>query len=222
MGRRGDGDGPGDGRWGRGALLAVLLVASGCASTPAPGAPSPLEVPRHETLRATLWVQTAAEFPALFLQAYLRGVALLPEALDDREWTAAPVEQRSGFQDLPPAVVLDIDETVLDNSPYQARRIEAQGEFTTRRAYIASRYRILVVAGDDLNDFVPARISREERSALVERYRDHWGERWLILPNPIYGSWESAVTEWNPDLTPEERRRLQDRALDPARSGVRR
>jgi acid phosphatase len=261
-----------------------------------------VEVPRHETHRATLWVQTAAEFPALSLQAYLWGVALLPQALDDRQWTAAPVEQRSGFQDLPPAVVLDIDETVLDNSPYQARRIEAQGEFTpeswnewvlearakplpgalefvrtadslgvavfyvsnreaeleeatrknlleagfplgdgtedrilsrserpdwgsdktTRRAYIASRYRILMVAGDDLNDFVPARISREERSALVERYRDYWGERWLILPNPIYGSWESAVTEWNPDLTPEERRRLQDRALDPARSGVRR
>jgi 5'-nucleotidase (lipoprotein e(P4) family) len=302
MGGRVSRNGPGDGRGKRAALLPVLLLVVGCASTPAPGAPSPVEVPRHETLRATLWVQTAAEFPALFLQAYRAGVVVLPEALDDRQWTAAPVEQRTGYQDLPPAVVLDIDETVLDNSPYQARRIEAQGEFTpqswnewvlearaaplpgaleftrtadslgvavfyvsnreaeledatrenllevgfplgdgtedrilsrserpdwgsdktTRRAYIASRYRILMVVGDDLNDFVPARISREERSALVERYRDYWGERWIVLPNPIYGSWESAVTEWNPDLTPEERRRLQDRALDPARSGVRR
>jgi len=32
-------------------------------------------------------------------------------------------------KDLPPAVVLDIDETVLDNSPYQARVIKSDGEF---------------------------------------------------------------------------------------------
>lgn len=295
--RRGAGGG---GAWSRVALLAALVPAvAACASgaTPPPALPGAPDVPRHETLRATLWVQTAAEFPALYLQAYRAGIAVLPLALADRDWTAAPVEQRSGYQDLPPAVVLDIDETVLDNSPYQARRIEAQGEFTpeswsewvlegtaeplpgaleftrqaealgvtvlyvsnreaeveeatrenlrragfplgdgtddrilsrserpdwgsdktTRRAHIAERYRILVLAGDDLNDFVPARISREERSALVERYRGFWGERWIILPNPIYGSWESAVTEWRTDLTPEERRLLQDRALDPAR-----
>src|SRR6185437_11320758 len=32
---------------------------------------------------------------------------------------AAPVEQTGDYQNLPPAIVLDIDETVLDNSLYQ-------------------------------------------------------------------------------------------------------
>ena len=43
----------------------------------------------------------------------------LDEALADKNWTAAPVEQKGDFRNLPPAVVLDVDETVLDNSPYQ-------------------------------------------------------------------------------------------------------
>jgi acid phosphatase len=39
----------------------------------------------------------------------------LDQALADKSWTAAPAEQKGEFADLPPAVVLDVDETVLDN-----------------------------------------------------------------------------------------------------------
>ena len=44
----------------------------------------------------------------------------LDEALADPTRTAAPAEQSGDFKDLPPAVILDVDETLLDTSLYQA------------------------------------------------------------------------------------------------------
>ena len=43
------------------------------------------------------------------------------EALKEKKWTAA-IEQTGEYKKLPPAVVLDVDETVLDNSPKQLER----------------------------------------------------------------------------------------------------
>ena len=64
-----------------------------------------------------------------------------------------------------------------------------------RRDHVASRYRVLLTLGDDLNDFVNAHDkTREERDALVRSNTDKWGSTWLILPNPMYGSWERALT----------------------------
>ena len=64
-----------------------------------------------------------------------------------------------------------------------------------RREHVASRYRVLLTLGDDLNDFVNAHDkTREERDALVRSNADKWGSTWLILPNPMYGSWEKALT----------------------------
>jgi acid phosphatase len=48
----------------------------------------------------------------------------LDEALGEPNWSAAP-EQSGDYRNLPPAVILDIDETVLDNSPGQARQVMA-------------------------------------------------------------------------------------------------
>ena len=31
------------------------------------------------------------------------------------------------------------------------------------------------------------------RAKLVDEYADKWGSRWLMLPNPCYGSWEGAI-----------------------------
>src|SRR5699024_4039422 len=56
----------------------------------------------------------------------------LPEALADPAWDALAAEDRPEGSDprgLPPAVVLDIDETVLDNSPYQARLIRDNARY---------------------------------------------------------------------------------------------
>ena len=58
---------------------------------------------------------------------------------------------------------------------------------------MAAGHRIVLLIGDDFNDFVAARMPRAERAALVERHRERWGERWIVLPNPNYGSWEGAL-----------------------------
>lgn len=63
-----------------------------------------------------------------------------------------------------------------------------------RRAWIAERYRVLLMLGDNLGDFVDGiETGLAERQALVDRHRDWWGRRWIMLPNPSYGSWEGAL-----------------------------
>jgi 5'-nucleotidase (lipoprotein e(P4) family) len=79
---------------------------------------------------ATLWLQSSSEYRALASSIYASAAAQLPEALADTRWSAA-LEQVAGYEGLAPAVILDIDETVLDNSPYQASLIEAKSDFAS-------------------------------------------------------------------------------------------
>ena len=281
-------------------LLAVLLGAcAGRRGAPRVEPPAPPDVaPRaeHPTLYSTLWVQTAAEYRATTWQTYAAAREAMLRALADTTWTAAIEQEGESFGGLPLAVIVDVDETVLDNVAFQARVILAEGAFdpeawaawvaeaqappvpgaaeflrladsigvtafyvtnrdhpleaatrrnleavglpvdpdvdvvlsrgereewtsdkSSRREWVAERYRIVLLVGDDFNDFVPARLPRSERDRLVERYRDRWGEEWIILPNPIYGSWEGALYGEGEELTAEDRARLRLEALDDLR-----
>ena len=253
--------------------LSAFLLLLGCSE------------PRkaHEDLDGTLWVQTSAEYRAVCRQAYLNAERQLHIALQDPYWSADPIQQQQladrqpGIAPLPPAVILDVDETVLNNSPYQARLIEGDGTFDldswhewvaesqadlipgvadflktaraknvtvffvtnrenavehatrsnlesqgvvpvndvdrifskrereawtsdkeTRRRYVAQRYRILLLIGDDLNDFVSVgnKPSAESRRELQDLHAEKWGVRWIMLPNPSYGGWERALYQW--------------------------
>jgi 5'-nucleotidase (lipoprotein e(P4) family) len=73
----------------------------------------------HEDLDAVLWMETSAEYYDCATQAYKTAKIALLNALGDPNATAA-VEQTNPFDKLPPAIILDVDETVLDNSPFQA------------------------------------------------------------------------------------------------------
>lgn len=87
---------------------------------------------QHDNLNAVLWVQTAAEYVGLTSQAYTTGQLALDEALEDPTWTAATEQsKRGGFGELPPAVILDVDETVLDNSAFQARLIQSGKSYSS-------------------------------------------------------------------------------------------
>ena len=83
----------------------------------------------NPTLQATLWVQNAVEYDALSLMAYQTASTKLEAALADKEWTASLEQVNMNVSSLPPAIVLDIDETVLDNSPFQARMIAQNSEY---------------------------------------------------------------------------------------------
>ena len=74
------------------------------------------------------------------------------------------------------------------------------GDKTARREYVASRYRVVMLVGDDLNDFVNAyEANAEQREAIVRNNASKWGTEWLIVPNPMYGSWERTITGGGPE-----------------------
>ena len=226
----------------------------------------------HENLNAVLWVQTSAEYRAAALQTYRAAEVNMLRALNDKTWTAA-VEQRRPAPELPPAVILDLDETVLDNSPFQAwvaatpgaafseqtwakwvsekraglvpgarefllaahahsvapfyisnrvcdpnkaddptvavlrahhlpfrpERLLCRtetGDKSPRRTLVAAGNRILLLIGDDFNDFLSlpqGQASVADRTTAVDGFQRYWGERWFMLPNPTYGSWERTV-----------------------------
>ena len=83
---------------------------------------------------------------------------------------------------------------------------EEQGwnrEKSTRRNFVAQTYRVIMLVGDDLSDFIPcmrsspkppctaAATSASRRNSVVEHAR-YWGKGWYILPNPMHGSWTSV------------------------------
>jgi 5'-nucleotidase (lipoprotein e(P4) family) len=280
-------------------FIAVLVVAcAGIVSNDCGRAAKPVTTPAarataagvplrtHENLNATLWMQTSVEYRASALQAYHTARLALDAALADPHWTAA-IEQTGDASSKPPAIVLDLDETVLDNSPFEARLIAEStlekpvpydesvwrrwvaerkataipgaaeflkyaesrhvtpiyvtnrnikgaqaddrdsGERDTmatlrklnipvkpdgstllmkgehgwdssdkrsRRAFVADTYRILLLVGDNFEDFVSVTDnSLAARDVLVSKYDEWWGSKWIVLPNPTYGSWEQAI-----------------------------
>lgn len=103
-----------------------------CADRVCPPCAEPVEVvdDGHANLNAVLWTQTSAEYDALALQTYRQAAMLLPELADNRRIFAAP-EQTEAPRAAEAAVILDLDETVLDNSAYQAWLIETGRHFAT-------------------------------------------------------------------------------------------
>ena len=264
----------------RALAAAAAALLGGCAVTGPP--------PGHEMLNAVLWQRDAAEYRAVAVQAYRLAAARLAEGLADPAWTAA-LEQEGDVSGLPPAVMLDIDETVLDNTPYEARIIRAYGaysratfaawceeaaagpvpgvtEFLARarslevavyfytarrealrsctlrnlarlglpvapdgsnllmggtaktawRSHVAATHRIVLLIGDNLEDFVTG--SRQDpaaRRAVMKRHRDRWGRQWIVLPNPMYGHWESAFYGFDHGLSREAKTGHKLEALEP-------
>jgi 5'-nucleotidase (lipoprotein e(P4) family) len=76
-----------------------------------------------------------------------------------------------------------------------------------RRRWIGARHRVVLVLGDNLGDFLDgASASRSVRQQLMAPYADWWGRRWFMLPNPSYGSWESALLVDCPEAKVDEGR----------------
>lgn len=97
-------------------ILSILLV--GCSQ------PSPTNN-SDALISSTLWLQSAPEAKLIQEQAYQFASAKLYRNLEDYAKMIDSTGERYR-----PAVVLDLDETVLDNSPYQARIIKDGQEFS--------------------------------------------------------------------------------------------
>ncbi len=107
------------------------LAATSCATPPpqpalksakAAGRCSPTMAFAAGGERATLWLRHSAEYRAASEIIYRAAATALRDGLADPDWTAEPAQ--SGYlSGLPPAVVMDLDETVLDNSAPQAKMI---------------------------------------------------------------------------------------------------
>ncbi len=105
-------------------FLALTLAALSAA------AQAPATSKTYESVDAVLWTQTSVEYQASTRQVYVAARAALDRALATPHWVAALEANYIGAQPQPPAVILDLDETVLDNSPYRAPLAKAGQRFT--------------------------------------------------------------------------------------------
>lgn len=104
-----------------------------------------------------------------------------------------------------------------------------------RRAAIATRYRILLQFGDSQGDFFslvppdnadPAERKRllaghltvTERNLIQRRWGAFFDDRWMALPNAMYGNWMNAINDYQA-LSVEERARLDASKLDTGEPG---
>lgn len=225
----------------------------------------PLSTANAGKLWSSLYQQRAAEYKALCFQAYNVAKLRLDEAL--RHKSKKPL-----------AVVTDIDETLLDNSPLDAARAIANQEFdlkawkqwtskgiadtvpgapsffkyaaskgvavfyitnrdederegTTknlklyhlpfadqqhimlkqntsskedRRLQVLKKYHIVLLCGDNLPDFdamYDNKPSEDKRMAATEKLKKQFGSKYIVIPNPSYGDFESAIFNYNYKLT---------------------
>lgn len=250
-------------------LLGIVLVVSNSifalGQQAVPQAAADLD---YQTA-AVLYMQKAAEYRALTYQAFNIARLRLDEDLDKKNLKRLPKAERK----MPRAIVVDIDETVLDNSPSQARGIATNTPYNSkdwyawtnmrkakavpgaveflnyavskgvrvfyisnrdeqnekqatlenlksvgfqdvsadnvflrtaesgkdaRRSMVTAKHRIVLLMGDNLDDFTSAfeRKSVTDRFAEVDKVRDAWGSRFIVLPNAMYGTWENAIYEY--------------------------
>ncbi len=217
---------------------------------------------------AILFQQKAAEYRALTFQAFNVAKMQLDSDFDKKNLKKLSKEDRKKQR----AVVVDIDETVLDNSPAQAynaknnlafelkgwyewgemrsakaisgavdflnyankkgvkvfyvsNRDEVQKQATIdnlknagfpdataetvllrqtesskemRRNTISEKYRIVILMGDNLDDLsnVFEKKTVADRFAEVDKTREMFGHKFIVLPNVMYGTWENAVYEY--------------------------
>ena len=141
------------------ALGAILVALSGVSARAQDAS---------DLLLAALWTQRSVEYKANALTVFALARIRLDEALADKGWTAAPAEQTGNYQALPPAVILDIDETLLDNSKYQVWMMKSDQTFSTKT----------------WNEFCAAQISTAVPGALeFVKYADSKGVKIFYITN---------------------------------------
>ena len=93
---------------------------------------------------------------------------------------------------------------------------------TPARNKIEESYNVALMLGVNLNDYRRDYYVKDvdERRALMERDRDDWGTKFVLIPNPTDGHWVRAIFgDSEPAPTDENRRVLKDAATRVAWDG---
>ena len=94
---------------------------------------------------------------------------------------------------------------------------------TPARRQIEQTHKVVLMLGDNLNDYRRDYYVKgvDERRALMERDRNDWGTKFVLVPNPTDGHWVRAIFgESEPLPTEENRRILKDAATRLAWDGT--
>lgn len=237
-------------------FLLVIICAVFCQSAIAQQKPLS-SITNSGKVWASLYQQRSAEYKALCFQAYNIAKLRLDAALK--------VKGKK-----PLAVVTDIDETVLDNSPYDAVRAVNDLDFDlagwkawtakgiadtvpgapsffkyaaskgvtvfyitnrdederagtlknlqlyhmpyadnphlilksgisskeSRRQQVLKKYNVVLFCGDNLPDFnalYDNKPAEDSRMATTEKLKKQFGNKYIVIPNPVYGDFENAL-----------------------------
>ena len=96
-------------------------------------------------------------------------------------------------------------------------RADWTSDKSTRRAFVAKTHRILLLIGDDFNDFVSlGKKNSGDRTKAGRHYQTSWGHHWILIANPMYGNWEKAIYDNDMTQSFEEMLRLRHATLDTA------
>jgi len=75
-----------------------------------------------------------------------------------------------------------------------------------RRQQVMADHDVVLLLGDNLGDFSALfdKKTYDERLTSVEQSAAQFGNRFIVLPNPIYGDWENALYQYK-QLTPAQK-----------------
>ena len=85
----------------------------------------------------------------------------------------------------------------------------------TRREEVMKKYTVVLLIGDNLADFSSLydKRSTEERNLVTRQLANEFGHRFIIIPNPVYGDWESALYQYMPNLSLAQKDSMLRRAV---------
>ncbi len=84
-----------------------------------------------------------------------------------------------------------------------------------RRQQVMSEYKVVLLMGDNLNDFSEVFESGniEARFTLTDAAKDDWGRKFIVIPNCIYGEWESAIYNYQKNLPAGQKQNIRFNTL---------
>ena len=77
----------------------------------------------------------------------------------------------------------------------------------TRRQIVSSKYEIVMLLGDNLNDFMNVFEKKNiaDRLSETDNEKQEWGKRFIVLPNCTYGEFEGAWCNYNFRLSSQQK-----------------